>query len=150
MELELTPNPAYQKKCKDASSKNMYKDKLCALFTCPDTSLEMSGMFHFLLNFTSGKDDAPVPKEAAYEPMDIDDHEDVGIWGTDVSVKQCKAKMAKFAQQFANPKAANDKTFLNKDAGAPYHLQRLEEIAVTEESFLPINCGHIQQFDEDL
>ena len=32
----------------------------------------------------------------------------------------------------------------------PCYLQRLEEIAVTEEPFLPINYGNIQQFDEDL
>ena len=74
----------------------------------------------------------------------------VVIWGTDVSVNQCKAKMAKFVQKFVNPDAADDETFANMDAGAPYYLQRLEEIAVTEEPFLPINCGHIQQFDEDL
>ena len=36
------------------------------------------------------------------------------------------------------------------DAGAPHYLQRLEEIAATEEPFLPINCGHTQQFTEDL
>ena len=29
-------------------------------------------------------------------------------------------------------------------------IQRLEEIHVNEEPFLPINCSHIQQFDEDL
>ena len=39
---------------------------------------------------------------------------------------------------------------MNMDAGSPHYLQRLEEIAATEEPFQPTNCGHIQQFDEDL
>lgn len=55
VELELTPNPAYQKKRKDATGDNMYEDKLCAMFMCPVTGLEMNGKFHFLFNFTSGK-----------------------------------------------------------------------------------------------
>ena len=64
----------------------------------------------------------------------------------DASINQCKAKMAKFVQKFA----ANDEALLNMDTGAPHYLQRLEEIAATEEPFLPTNCDHIQQFDEDL
>ena len=37
----------------------MYEDKPCAMFMCPVTDLEMNGKFHFLLDFTSDKDDAP-------------------------------------------------------------------------------------------
>ena len=37
----------------------MYEDKLCAMVMCPVTGLEMNGEFHFLLDFTSDKDDAP-------------------------------------------------------------------------------------------
>ena len=33
----------------------MHEDKLCAMFMCPATGLEMNGKFHFLSNFTSGK-----------------------------------------------------------------------------------------------
>ena len=48
----------------------MYEDKPCAMFMCPVTGLEMNGKFHFLLNFTSGLDDARVPEEAAYDFME--------------------------------------------------------------------------------
>ena len=46
--------------------------------------------------------------------------------------------------KFVNPDAVDDETFLNMDARATHYLQQLEE------PFLPINCGHIQQIDEDL
>jgi len=74
----------------------------------------------------------------------------VVIWGTDVSINQCKAKMIKFVQTFVNPEAADDETFAEFDPEKPYYLQRLEEIQMTEDPFLSINCGHIQLFDEDL
>ena len=51
----VNPNAAYQKKRKDATGDNMYKDKLCAMLMCPVTGLKMNGKFHFLSNFTSGK-----------------------------------------------------------------------------------------------
>ena len=54
----------------------------------------------------------------------------------DISVNQCKAKMAKFVQKFANPDDADDKTLVNMDARAPYYLQQLEEIAAMKEPFL--------------
>ena len=54
----------------------------------------------------------------------------------EVSVNQCKAKMAKFVQKFANPDDADDKTLVNMDARAPYYLQQLEEIAAMKEPFL--------------
>jgi len=68
----------------------------------------------------------------------------------EVSVNQCKAKMARFVQKFANPDNVDYKTLVNMDAGAPYYLQQLEKIAPMEEPFLPIYCLHIEQFDEDL
>ena len=42
--------PAYQKKRKDTTGNNMYKDKLCAMFMRPVTGLEMNSKLHFLLN----------------------------------------------------------------------------------------------------
>ena len=74
----------------------------------------------------------------------------VVIWGTDVSINQCKAKMMKFVTKFVNPDAADDETFAELNPLKPYYLQRLEEVAMTEEPFLALNCGHIQLFDEDL
>merc|ERR1712240_46345 len=58
--------------------------------------------------------------------------------------------MAKFVRTFVNPDAADDETFAELNPQGPYYLQRLEEISVTEEPYLPVNCGHVQQFDEDL
>merc|ERR1719186_2287724 len=58
------------------------------------------------------------------------------IWGTDVSVNQCKSKFKKFIDTFVDTDAADDEKF--------------EEINPLEEPFLPVNCGHVQQFDEDL
>ena len=58
--------------------------------------------------------------------------------------------ITKFVQKFVNPDAVDDETFLNMVARATHYLQRLEEIAMTKEPFLPINYGHIQQLDEDL
>merc|ERR1719435_555206 len=74
----------------------------------------------------------------------------VVIWGTDVSINQCKAKMMKFVTKFVNPDAADDETFAELDPLKPYYMQRLEEVAITEEPFLALNCAHIQLFDEDL
>merc|ERR1719435_768528 len=74
----------------------------------------------------------------------------VVIWGTDVSINQCKAKMMKFVTKFVNPDAADDETFAELDPLKPYYMQRLEGVAITEEPFLALNCAHIQLFDEDL
>jgi len=74
----------------------------------------------------------------------------VVIWGTDVSVNLCKSKMMRFVQTFVNPDAADDETFAELDPSKPYYMQRLEEIQMNEEPFLPINCSHIQMFDENL
>ena len=68
----------------------------------------------------------------------------------DMSLKQCKAKMAKLVQKLVNPNTANDDTLVNMDAVVPCYLQRLEEIPVMKEPFLPINYGFTQQFDKDL
>ena len=46
----LLLDPAYQKKRKDTTSNNMYKDKLCAMFMRPVTGLEMNSKLHFFLN----------------------------------------------------------------------------------------------------
>ena len=66
-------DPTYQKKRKNSTCNNMYEDNLCAMFMCPVTGLEMNSKLQFILNFTSGKADAPVPEEAAYDPMETDE-----------------------------------------------------------------------------
>merc|ERR1719357_1336193 len=93
----------------------------------------------------------PPSSEVGVAPSDVSDNTaSVVIWGTDVSINLCKSKMAKFVRTFINPDAANDETFAELNPQGPYYLQRLEEISVTEEPYLPLNCGHVQLFDEDL
>jgi len=36
------------------------------------------------------------------------------------------------------------------NANEPVYLQKVEEISVTEEPFLNIDCAHLRQFDADL
>merc|ERR1719481_52359 len=93
----------------------------------------------------------PPSSEVGVAPSDVSDNTaSVVIWGTDVSVTQCKVKMMKFVRTYINPEAADDETFAEFDPAKPYYLQRLEEIQLNEEPYLAINCAHIQQFDEDL
>ena len=50
------------------------------------------------------------------------------IWGTDVSVNQCKTKFKKFISTFVETESADDEKFVGMDPSAPFYLQRLEEI----------------------
>merc|ERR1719376_563438 len=56
----------------------------------------------------------------------------------------------KFISTYVDTEAADDERFAGMDHSAPIYLQRLDEINTLEEPFLPVNCGHVQQFDEDL
>eukprot|EP00095_Tigriopus_kingsejongensis_P012712 maker-scaffold1515_size37859-snap-gene-0.7 protein:Tk12712 transcript:maker-scaffold1515_size37859-snap-gene-0.7-mRNA-1 annotation:"dna replication licensing factor mcm4" len=72
------------------------------------------------------------------------------IWGTDVSVQVCKHKFKRFLASFVDEAAEEDERMEGYDAHAPLYLQRLAEINVTEDPYMNINCGHINQFDDDL
>lgn len=72
------------------------------------------------------------------------------IWGTDVSVQVCKQKFKKFLASFLDEALEDDERMEGFEADEPLYMQRLAEINVTEDPYMNINCGHIQQFDEDL
>merc|ERR1711994_789156 len=55
VELDLTINPAYEAKRKDAVGDGMYQDKLVSRYQCPVTGLEMNGRFKFVFSWTTGK-----------------------------------------------------------------------------------------------
>lgn len=81
------------------------------------------------------------------------------IWGTDVSIGQCKERFKQFLS-FSNfnlenldpnelelIKAGND-----DQAGRrkPLYMQKLEEIYTLEDPFLNLNCQHLYEFDKEL
>lgn len=72
------------------------------------------------------------------------------IWGTDVSVQQCKTKFKKFVGEWVDPEPDVDEHMSGMDKNLPTYMQRLEEIATLENPFLDVNCGHIQAYDADL
>jgi len=98
--------------------------------------------------------DAGLPPSSEFEAVPPSEHSESAptmvIWGTDVSVNQCKSKFKKFISNYVDTEAADDERFAGMDPTLPFYLQRLEEINTLEEPFLPVNCGHIQKFDEEL
>ena len=55
VELDLTINPAYEAKRKDAVGDGMYQDKLVSRYQCPVTGLEMNGRFKFVFSWITGR-----------------------------------------------------------------------------------------------
>lgn len=72
------------------------------------------------------------------------------IWGTNVSVAQCKEKFKQFILRYINPDAEQDELTETTNVNEPLYLQKLEEIHTLEEPFLSINCAHLETFDENL
>uniref|UniRef100_A0AAA9RTC7 DNA replication licensing factor MCM4 n=2 Tax=Bos TaxID=9903 RepID=A0AAA9RTC7_BOVIN len=71
------------------------------------------------------------------------------IWGTDVNVATCKENFQRFLQRFIDPLAKEEEN-VGIDITEPLYMQRLEEINVTGEPFLNVNCEHIKSFDTNL
>ncbi|KAJ8925954.1 hypothetical protein NQ315_009807 [Exocentrus adspersus] len=72
------------------------------------------------------------------------------IWGTNVSVAQCKEKFRQFILRFIDPNAEEDERTDDMNLNEPLYLQKLEEIHTLEEPFLNVNCAHIETFDANL
>jgi len=83
------------------------------------------------------------------------------IWGTDVSIGQCKERFKQFLQynNFNIENLDNQELELIKDVGSendmmrvvkPLYMQKLEEIYTLEDPFLNLNCHHLYEFDTDL
>ena len=83
------------------------------------------------------------------------------IWGTDVSISDCKEKFKRFLyfdgfdvndldpeeQQLLND-VGSDSDMLRSNKSL--YMQKLEEIFTLEDPFLNVNCGHIYQFNREL
>ncbi|KAI4468321.1 dna replication licensing factor mcm family member [Holotrichia oblita] len=72
------------------------------------------------------------------------------IWGTNVSVAQCKEKFKQFILRYIDPEAEDDERTEAINLNEPLYLQKLEEIHTLEEPFLNVNCNHLETFDEGL
>ncbi|KAL1512769.1 hypothetical protein ABEB36_002301 [Hypothenemus hampei] len=72
------------------------------------------------------------------------------IWGTNVSVADCKEKFKQFILRFIDTNAEEDERTDDMNLNEPLYLQKLEEIHTLEEPFLNVNCSHIETFDSNL
>ena len=72
------------------------------------------------------------------------------IWGTDVRVNDCKHKFKRFVDTFMDIAMTDEERFEGLNPEEPYYLQRLAEINILQYPFLNVDCGHINEFDEDL
>jgi hypothetical protein len=72
-----------------------------------------------------GDMDIPSSSEVGVPPSEVgsDIQNSVVIWGTDVSINQCKSKMMKFVQTYINPDAADDETFAEYNPDMPYYTE---------------------------
>nr|XP_039268975.1 DNA replication licensing factor mcm4-B-like [Styela clava] len=100
--------------------------------------------------------DAQQSSDAAPQNADISDAADqpavsnqLVIWGTDVVVSHCKEKFSQFVTRFIDPNADGMEVD-DMDVNQPLYQQKLEEISVTEEPYLDIDCIHLKSFDRDL
>ncbi|XP_023017917.2 disc proliferation abnormal [Leptinotarsa decemlineata] len=72
------------------------------------------------------------------------------IWGTNVSVAECKVKFKQFILRFIDPNADEDERTDDMNLNEPLYLQKLEEIHTLEEPFLNVNCAHLETYDANL
>lgn len=72
------------------------------------------------------------------------------IWGTNVSVAECKEKFKQFIMRFIDLNAEEDERTGDMNINEPLYMQKLDEIHTLEEPFLNVNCMHIETFDADL
>ena len=83
------------------------------------------------------------------------------IWGTDVSIGQCKERFKQFLNYANfNPENLGDEELeMIREAGSetgtgritkPLYMQKLEEIYTLEDPFLNLDCHHLYEFDADL
>ncbi|XP_052834086.1 DNA replication licensing factor mcm4-A [Octopus bimaculoides] len=84
----------------------------------------------------------PSSEISAYGPQMV-------IWGTDVVINHCKEKLKRFVCRYMDEDVAEDEVFDGIDPKKPYYLQRLQEIGVSGDPFLCINCAHLKKFDAD-
>ncbi|XP_066289998.1 DNA replication licensing factor mcm4-A-like [Branchiostoma lanceolatum] len=71
------------------------------------------------------------------------------IWGTDVVVSHCKDKFKRFLASYVVPSLDEDE-MEGMDIKQPLYMQKLEEVAISADPFLNVNCGHLKEFDANL
>lgn len=78
------------------------------------------------------------------------------IWGTDVSINNCKEKFKRFLkfpdfQNYEEDEMRQAQMDIDgQTSDKPLYMQKLEEIYTLEDPFLNLNCRHLQQFDPSL
>nr|XP_022904084.1 DNA replication licensing factor MCM4 [Onthophagus taurus] len=87
----------------------------------------------------------PIP-----ESQESDTAPQLVIWGTNVSVAQCKKQFKQFILRYIDLNADDDERTETMNMEEPMYMQKLEEILALEEPFLNVNCHHIETFDEGL
>nr|CAB3263693.1 DNA replication licensing factor MCM4 [Phallusia mammillata] len=90
-----------------------------------------------------------IPEENEEVMLPADTAGQLVIWGTDVVVSRCKARFTQFITSFV----ADDSDAMETDGmdpNEPLYLHKLEEISVTEDPYLDVNCAHLKTFDADL
>lgn len=93
--------------------------------------------------------------DAALEPIPESSETDSAtphlvIWGTNVSVSECKEKFKQFLLRFIEPNADGDEMTNDMNLNEPLYVQKLEEIHTLDEPFLNVNCAHLETFDTTL
>lgn len=82
------------------------------------------------------------------------DGNQIVIWGTDVSIAQCKTRFIDFLRstKFRLEELESDELQAPgaKDRTSSYYLSKLEEIFTLEIPFLNVNCHHVLEFDANL
>ncbi|KAH9420548.1 DNA replication licensing factor, mcm4 component [Dermatophagoides pteronyssinus] len=85
------------------------------------------------------------------------------VWGTDVSINECRKKLKQFLQRFElDPDNDDDdqqssQNYFEFDGGdsmtpqmESYYVKKIRQCLIVGDFFLNINCQHLLKFDEDL
>lgn len=101
------------------------------------------------INVGEGPDSESIPSQSGETGNQL------VIWGTDVSVAQCKRKFKDFLRSASvsdhlEVDEMQTKTSVQESGQMSFYLTKLEEIYTLESPFLNVNCSHIHEYDENL
>ncbi|RWS03746.1 DNA replication licensing factor mcm4-like protein [Dinothrombium tinctorium] len=106
-------------------------------------------------------ENVPAVGAATSEQSDSSTAPQLVIWGTNVSISNCKGKFKTFLRcpdfdfetldsDELQPQTQMDLESVPAEKKKPLYLQKLDEIYTLEEPFLNVNCAHVHQFDIEL
>lgn len=95
-----------------------------------------------------GSDPLPSDSNDVVPSSDVAAEPKMVIWGTDVVVSETQERFKRFLLTFIDD--SEGETDVNFDPTKPLYLQKLEEITITEEPFLNLDCTHLNTFLPDL